>query len=529
MNSGDTPQGGEERAAAPVFGQARAPRSGGATAVGDRHACSAAGRGAAGVARRIRGGHGERHSASRTGSAETAAKGFSARLTAPLLLGSLLNPLNTTMISTALVAIGHTFGIGAADTAWLISVLYLASAVAQPVLGRLADVLGPRRVFLAGLLVVGASGVVGTLAPSFAWLVVSRLLLGVGTSAAYPAAMSVLRDEARRVGRATPRPVLARLSFAALGSAAVGPTLGGLLVAVVGWRGIFAVNVPVSVIAFVSALIWVPADPPRTAARTAPSQGGSAAKPGIGLDPLGIGLFSTALTVLVFFLLDLAHPMWWLLAPFVLLAAALVSWQLRCRTPFIDLRMLAHNVPLTRTYLRHGISYLLIYCVMYGYTQWLEEARGFSSGHTGLLMLPMSVSALVCSLLGARTKGIRTPLTIGCVLLTVGSGILAVLGTASPLILVLLAGVCFGIPQGLIGTSNQAAVQSHAPARDIGSAAGLQRTAQYIGAITASSLIALAYGQRASDAGLHLMAVAAGVLGVLLIVLTVTDRALRGR
>ncbi|MFJ9037134.1 MFS transporter [Streptomyces sp. NPDC102406] len=423
------------------------------------------------------------------------------------------------MISTALVAIGHDFGIGAASTAWLISVLYLASAVAQPVLGKLADVLGPRRVFLAGLVVVCASGVVGALAPGFGWLVASRLLLGIGTSAAYPAAMAVLRDEGRRVGRRPPRPVMARLSFAALGSAAVGPTLGGLLVTLVGWRGIFAVNVPVAAVALGCALRWVPTDLSR-------ARDGRAA-PGLALDPLGIGLFSTALTVLVFFLLGLAHPLWWLLAPFAVLTAALLWWQTRCRTPFIDVRMLAGNGALARTYLRHGLSYLLIYCVMYGYTQWLEEGRGYSSGHTGLLMLPMSLAALVCSLLAARTKGIRAPLTLACLLLTAGAGLLTVVSGHTPLVVLLLAGACFGIPQGLIGTSNQAAVQEYAPAADIGAAAGLQRTAQYIGAITASGLIALAYGQRADDGGLHLMAGVSVVLGVLLVIVTLTDRALR--
>ena len=80
-----------------------------------------------------------------------------------------------------------------------------------------------------------------------------------------------------------------------------------------------------------------------------------------------------------------------------------------------------------------------------------------------------------------------------------------------------------------MGTSNQAAVQAYAPPENIGAAAGLQRTAQYIGAITASSLIALAYADAASDAGLHLMAAVAVVLGVLLTVLTLTDRALRAR
>ncbi|RDG39256.1 MFS transporter [Streptomyces corynorhini] len=447
-------------------------------------------------------------------------------MTAPLLLGSVLNPLNTTMISTALVAIGHHFGIGAADTAWLISVLYLASAVAQPVLGKLADTLGARRIFLAGLVIVFASGLIGMAAPSFGWLIVSRLLLGIGTSSAYPAAMSVLRDEGRRVGRPAPRPVLARLSFATLGCMAVGPTLGGVLVMLVGWRGIFAVNLPVALLAFVVGVLWIPADP----ARKQTSGSAPDAAPdslGTSLDPLGIGLFATALTLLVFFLLDLAHPAWWLLAPFAALAALLAWWQLRRPRPFIDLRMIAANGPLARTYLRHGTSYLLIYCVMYGYTQWLEEARGFSSGDTGLLMLPMSLAALVCSLLGARTKGIRGPLTLGCLSLTGGAVLLFFFSGATPLPVLLLAGVCFGVPQGLIGTSNQAAVQAHAPPDSIGSAAGLQRTAQYIGAISASSLIALAYGQRASDSGLRLMAGACALLGVFLVLLTLTDRALR--
>ncbi|WP_328536922.1 MFS transporter [Streptomyces sp. NBC_00344] len=448
-----------------------------------------------------------------------AATGFGARLTAPLLLGSLLNPLNTTMISTALVAIGHDFGIGAARTVWLVSVLYLASAVAQPVLGRLADSIGPRRVFIAGLVIVAASGLVGVLAPSFGWLIASRLLLGVGTSAAYPAAMAVLRAESHRLGTPTPRTVLGRLSFAALGSAAVGPTLGGLLVATWGWRGIFAVNVPLALIAFGCAMRWIPKDDSGSGAEREPA----------GLDPLGIVLFSGALTALVFFLLGLAHPMWWLLVPVAALCAVLTWWQLRCPRPFIDLRMLGRNHALARTYLRHGLSYLVIYCVMYGFTQWLEEGRGFSSLHTGLLMLPMSVTALVCSLLGARTKGIRAPLSVAAVLLTAGSALLLYASGATPLAVLLLAGACFGIPQGLIGTSNQAAVYQHAPADAVGSAAGLQRTAQYLGAITASSLIGLAYGQRADDGGLHLMAAVSVVLGLVLIALTVSDRALRAR
>jgi MFS family permease len=82
-----------------------------------------------------------------------------------------LNPVNSTMIATALSPIGREFGVGAGATAWLVSVMYLASAIGQPVAGRLADQFGPRRVFLTGGLLVAVAGVVGALGPTFGWLV----------------------------------------------------------------------------------------------------------------------------------------------------------------------------------------------------------------------------------------------------------------------------------------------------------------------------------------------------------------------
>ncbi|UNO43737.1 MFS transporter [Streptomyces sp. MST-110588] len=436
----------------------------------------------------------------------------------PLLLGSLLNPLNSTMIATALVAIGRDFHTGAADTAWLISAMYLASAVGQPAMGRLADRLGPRRVFTGGLVTVCAAGLIGALAPTFTLLIVSRVVLGVGTSAAYPAAMAMLRAESRRTGRAAPRSVLGRLSLAALGSAAVGPALGGLLAATVGWRAVFAVNLPFALVALGCAVAWLPAD----------GRGGSGTQEARhSLDPLGIALFAATLAITMFFLLDLADPRWLLLPPAAVLAAVLVWWQLRHPEPFLDLRMLARNGALTLTYLRHGLTYLVIYCVLYGYSQWLEEAHGYSSFHSGLLLLPMSATAALCSLVGARTKGIRAPLSVAAVCLAAGGAVLFLLDGGTPMAALLLAGALFGIPQGLAATGNQAAVYAQAPADGVGAAAGLQRTSQYLGAITAAGLIALLYGHRATDAGLHEIAVLGTVLGVLLLALTVADRTLR--
>ncbi|MBU3863193.1 MFS transporter [Streptomyces sp. 4503] len=460
-----------------------------------------------------------------------AADPFGPRLMAPLLIGSVLNPVNSTMIATGLVAIGHDFGVRAAQTAWLVASLYLASAVAQPAMGRLADLLGPRRVFLCGLLVVCAAGLVGALAPAFGWLIASRVLLGIGTSAAYPAAMALLRAQSVATGRETPRPVLGRLSLAALGSAAVGPVLGGVLTATAGWRAIFAVNVPLALLGIALALLWLPKTRMAGAGSedSAQSTDAGARTAGGAFDPLGIALFTGTLTTLMIFLMDLERPNWALLPVVLVLAAALTWWQLRRPRPFIDLRMIGRNRSLALTYLRHGTAYLVIYMVMYGYAQWLEEGHGYSASRAGLIMLPMSGAAAVCSLLGARTKGIYAPLVLAAVLLAAGSGVLLLADESTPLLALLLAAVLFGLPQGLSSTGNQAAVYAQAPPASVGAAAGLQRTSQYLGAITAAGLIGLFYGQRATAAGLHGIAMVAGALSLAVLLLTATDRALRAR
>ncbi len=455
-----------------------------------------------------------RTAAARSATGERA--GFGPRFITPLLLGSVLNPVNSTMIATALAAIGTDLQVGAAQTAWLMASLYLASAIGQPAMGRFADLLGPRRVFLASLVLVCAAGTVGALAPGLGWLVASRVLLGLGTSAAYPAAMALLRARSEQLGRQTPRTVLGLLSLAGLSSAAVGPVLGGVLTATLGWRAIFAVNIPLALVALVLAALWLPGGRPEGASR-------STAR----IDPLGIALFGAALTTATVFLMRLDHPQWPLLPVLVVLGAVFTRWELRRAVPFIDLRMLARERALATTYLRHGSAYLIIYCVMYGYSQWLEEAHGVSVFDTGLVMLPMSVAAAVCSLAGARTRGIRAPLTLAAALLAVGCGGLLLAGHHTPLAVVLLIGTVFGVPQGLASTGNQAAVYTQAPPGATGAAAGLQRTAQYFGAIVASGLIGLFYGPRATDAGLHEMAATAGALSLALLALTTTDRALR--
>src|SRR5690349_3748306 len=140
---------------------------------------------------------------------------FDRKLLAPMILGAVLNPINSSIIAVSLVPIGIALGAPPSQTAWLVSSLYLATAIGQPVAGRLVDSFGPRRLFLIGSTLVGLAGLLGTVAPSLGVLVVARVLLGFGTCAGYPAAMYLIRSESRRTGRDSPAGILTLLAVSA--------------------------------------------------------------------------------------------------------------------------------------------------------------------------------------------------------------------------------------------------------------------------------------------------------------------------
>ena len=445
--------------------------------------------------------------------------GFSPRFVVPVLIGPVLNPINTTMISVALVPIAADLGVSSATVIWLVAGLYLASAIAQPTMGKLADRFGPRRVYLIGLIVVLVAGVLPILFHSFAGVLLARILLGIGTSAAYPSAMALIRDQSVRLGEPAPQTLLSGISIASLTTAAVGPPLGGLLIALFGWPSIFLVNIPLAGAALVMAALWLPLD----STRLVPKNTGSALA---SIDPVGILLFGGTIAALLVFLLDLSSGYWWLLVLGVALGGLLVWWELRRSTPFLDLRMLGSNGPLTRTYARLFLLYLASYLMTYGFSQWLQDAAGYSSGVAGLLQLPTALLAGVASLVVARTTALRVPLIIAAVMPLVGGVLIASLTSdASIGLLITIAGL-FGVAQGLSSVSNQAALYRQAPVDQIGTAAGLSRTSTYLGAIASSSIIGLVFGQAPTDGDVHVIGwvivVAVAIAGVL----AVTDASL---
>ncbi|MGW7563056.1 MFS transporter [Streptomyces sp. NPDC054757] len=453
------------------------------------------------------------------GIAETEKPRFDRRLLPPMMLGSVLNPVNSTIISVALVPIGRALGAPASQTAWLVSALYLATSLGQPVVGRLIDIFGPRRLFLLSTGLVGVAGVAGTLAPSLGLLIFARVLLGFGTCAGYPAAMALVRSEAQRTGRDSPGGVLTALAVANQTIAVVGPLVGGLLIAAGGWRATFALNVPLAVAAVSLGLLRLPK---QTGTGGSPIRGHLAAQ----LDLPGMGLFAATLTSLLLFLMNLHLRDWYLLALAAAAGAAFAVRELRAATPFIDLRVLGGNSPLLATYGRALVAYVVAYGFLYGFSQWTEEGYGLTPFHAGLVQIPMFLMAIGVSVLSGRRTGVRGKLLVGAAGQIVACLVMLTLTGSSPLWMLLLVALVFGVPQGLNNLALQNSVYYQADPERTASSAGLLRTFAYIGSMVASSATATSFGQRAGTGGMHTLAWVMLGAGVLYLLLTAFDRTL---
>src|SRR5438105_2813048 len=119
------------------------------------------------------------------------------RIVATVMVGTLLNPLNSSMISVALIGAAGDLHIDIPTATWLVSSFYLVGATGMPLAGRLADLYGPRRVFRTGMLVVLVASVLAALAPSFGWLLVWRVVQAFGSAAGAPAGQATFRAQAR--------------------------------------------------------------------------------------------------------------------------------------------------------------------------------------------------------------------------------------------------------------------------------------------------------------------------------------------
>lgn len=430
-------------------------------------------------------------------------------LISAVALGTLLNPLNTTMIAVAFARLQEDFQVTYQGISWLIASFYITSAIAQPVFGKMADLWGPKKFFMLGLAMVTLASVLAPLSPGFGWLIAFRVLQSAGSAALFPSGMSIVRAEISE----NQAKVLGIMSIFSSTSAGLGPTLGGVLIHYGDWPLIFMINFPFLIASFVLAALIMPKDSPRTRAASG------------GMDYWGVLFFSAFLMVLLVFLLSLQDGMQVpLLALAVALGIGFYFFEARRDKPFIDVLFLKKNRNVSLVYLQFILVNAVFYSVMFGVPSYLQQVQRFDSQTVGLVMLSVAgLGVFITPLAGTWIDriGSRVPLIVGTCSLLAGALLMTTLrdGTAAIAIFAILS--LIGFSNGIQNIGLQTALYSFVSKKETGIASGLFMTSRFLGTIFSSSILAAVFGKEISTGSLRTMFVTCAAISVALLAMSI--------
>jgi len=426
--------------------------------------------------------------------------------------------LMQTLVVPLLTDFPRLLGTSIDNASWLVTVTLLTSAVATPILSRLADMHGKRRMIVLSLLVLLAGSLLGAASDSLVVLIVARALQGFAP-ALIPIGISTMRDELppEKIGGAV------ALMSATLGiGGAVGLPLSGVIYEAFGWQAVFWGSVAMSVVMLVLVLTVVPESTVQTPGR---------------FDWLGAVLMSIALTALLLGISKGGVWGWtsqWTLLSFVVAViffALWAPWELRTGQPLVDLRTSARR-PVLLTNIASLLAGFALFANLLVATQQLQipvaSGVGFGLGVTaaGLAMLPGGVLMVLMAPVSAsitRRFGARTTLVAGLSITGFGYVVRVLLDASIVQLIIGVSIVSVGIAMSF--AAMPVLIMQSVPISETAAANGLNTVVRSIGtstcsatvaAVLAAGTVARAEGVFPSEAALHSMswlAAAAAFLG----------------
>ncbi|MFF8898909.1 MFS transporter [Streptomyces lydicus] len=391
------------------------------------------------------------------------------------ITGAVIVALDGTVLTVAQPTLQRTLHATFAQVQWTSTGYLIAVASLLVFAGRLGDRYGHQRLFALGILGFGAASAGIGLATDVGWVIALRIVQGISGALLQPATLGMLRAAypPDRLGM----PLALRTSAIGL-AAAAGPLLGGALVAQLGWRAVFFLNVPPALLTGALALaVRVPPPLP-----TPPS------RPLTGLDLPGAGLLGITLVCLVHTLVALPAHGWTTTTTAAVLAAAVafaafVHHERRTASPLVPPRVAASKAVASSLAVLLAASAAL-FGTLFVSSYYLQNVRHLDPFRCGLQVLPLPLLMVLSAPASAvlqRRYGPRRTTTVAMALLTLGTLLLSRLDdTSTPL----EAGTGFlllGAGFGTVMVTATAVIVRHAPVDNAGVAGGLQQTAMNIG------------------------------------------------
>ena len=411
-----------------------------------------------------------------------------------LCVGELMILLDATVVNVALPSIQQELGFSQGGLAWVVNAYLIAFGGLLLLAGRLGDLAGQRRVFLAGLIVFTAASVLCAIAPDRRTLVAARFGQGIGgalTSAVVLAMIVGLFPKPREQARA-----IGVYGFVSAGGSSIGLVLGGALTAGMNWHWIFLINLPIGVLTVLLSLRYVPSPPGIGLAR--------------GADVLGAALLTGGLMLGVRTVLELDPHDWAAartLGPGIVSVALVAGFLLRQRLipqPLMPLRLFGSR----SVSAANGIHLLMvagIFGVFFFGALYLQQLLGFGPLQVGLAFVPAAVTMALTALAASGSCllrwGTRTTLLVS--LAAIAASLLLLARTpveGSYPVDVLPALLLFGLGGGLAFPSLMGLGMSDVADHDSGLASGLLSTTYQLGGALGLAVVSTVAAYRAGEA-----------------------------
>ena len=400
--------------------------------------------------------------------------------------------LDATIVNVALPSIQADLDISESSLQWIVNAYALLFGGFLLLGGRAGDLIGRKRIFLAGLVLFTAASLLCALAPNETWLILSRGLQGLGAALVSPAALSIVMTTfAEGKERTKAMGVWAAI---AVGGGAVGLVLGGLLVETLSWPWIFFVNVPVGIVAFVLSVRSVPESKDEHMHRS--------------FDLAGAATVTAGLVSLVYGIVRSSASGWgsaevlgFLGLAVVLLASFLVI-ERRSREPLVRLSIFS-----VKTVRAANVAMFVVaaglFAMFFFNTLYVQRVLGFSPLEAGFAFVPFTAGVIIGASLSQKlvpALGAREVPLIGVGLGAAGLLLFLRLTPDSSYLTDLLPGILLtSVGMGLVFVPVTLIATSGVPVDDAGLASGLFNTSQQIGGALGLALLSTLATNRTSD------------------------------
>ncbi|MEJ2689592.1 MAG: MFS transporter [Deltaproteobacteria bacterium] len=392
-----------------------------------------------------------------------------------VLLGATMSALDVSIVNVAMPTLKTTFGSSMAVIEWVAMAYMLALTIFLPLFGRLSDMFGRAKLYTLGFVVFSVGSLFCGLSATAGFLIASRIIqaIGAGLLQANSVALITQTFPANERGKAIG--IQGAVQAIAM---AIGPFVGGVLIATLNWRAIFYVNIPIGIVGTIAGFFILPVQ--------------DEANKKEKIDYLGAALFATGLAFIVLAFNEGVKLGWGshiILMYFflgIVLFSLFIIAELRAKYPLIDLKLFKNTTFLLGN-LTGMRSYFVLFAVMFLLPFYLERVLGYGVALTGILLTPLLLAmAVVAPISGfiSDKYGPRIMTTSGMLLSALSClALIFIIGQSTQLPLVVAVVVLLGVGMGFFTPSNNNAIMGAAPREKLSMAGGMLNMTRSLGLI----------------------------------------------